>query len=292
MGDRKVADQGEHRRAAGWKKDPTGRHFGRYWDGDGWTEHVVSAEKVTSVDPMEAPIFDESPPPPAPPEPAAPAAPVAPALRGPMPTTPNYVPPVRKPSKDGGVKVWKIALGVTLGLFLFMGVCIAVIGAGANKAAKDLATQSTTGESTAQPSGTSPAGTAPATKTSYKVGETARTGDFEVTLYTFTDPQPMTNQFDKAKAGNHYLAADVQIANKGPKALTFSSIVGFHVVDAANRQYDIAFTSLKPGAPEGQIPAGEALRGLAVFEVPDGTTGLRLRVQGSLTASGAFFALN
>jgi hypothetical protein len=28
-----------------------------------------------------------------------------------------------------------------------------------------------------------------------------------------------------------------------------------------------------------------------VFEVPDGTTGLALRVQGSLTAAGAVFAL-
>lgn len=48
-----MADQGPgQQRPAGWKKDPTGRHFGRYWDGSQWTEHVISAEKVQTVDPL------------------------------------------------------------------------------------------------------------------------------------------------------------------------------------------------------------------------------------------------
>jgi hypothetical protein len=83
----------------------------------------------------------------------------------------------------------------------------------------------------------------------------------------------------------------VQIANKGSRQETFSSFIGFHLVDGANRQYDLTITTVEPKAPEGQIPAGGAIRGLAVFEVPDGTTGMRLRVQGNFTASGAFFAL-
>ena len=37
--------------AAGWMKDPSGRHFGRYWDGQQWTDHVISAETVPSIDP-------------------------------------------------------------------------------------------------------------------------------------------------------------------------------------------------------------------------------------------------
>ena len=38
--------------AAGWMKDPSGRHFGRYWDGEQWTDHVISAETVPSIDPV------------------------------------------------------------------------------------------------------------------------------------------------------------------------------------------------------------------------------------------------
>ncbi len=53
-------DQGQ--KPAGWRKDPTGRHFGRWWDGTQWTENVISAEKVQSTDPMppkpEPSIFD------------------------------------------------------------------------------------------------------------------------------------------------------------------------------------------------------------------------------------------
>jgi hypothetical protein len=57
-------------------------------------------------------------------------------------------------------------------------------------------------------------------------------------------------------------------------------------------RYNITLTDLQPKAPDGQIPGGGSLRGFATFQVPDGTPGpLRLRVQGSLTASGAYFVL-
>jgi hypothetical protein len=271
-----MADQGQPRpKPAGWKRDPTGRHFGRWWDGDQWTENVISAEKVQSIDPLpgrpEPSIFDS---PPAPPPRSAPASP---------PFSPEARPPGRR-SKDGGVKVWKIALGVMLGIFGVMVACAALIGSAANDAAKDIQADLADG-SLDNP------GTAPEAKTVYKVGDTAKTGDFEVTVYGFKDPQTTTNQFDKPAAGNRYVSVDVQVANRGTTQQAFSSVIGLHVVDGANRQYDIEFTTVEPKAPDGQIPAGGAVRGLAVFEVPEATTGLRLRAQGSLTASGAFFNL-
>jgi hypothetical protein len=48
-----MADQGSGQQwPAGWKKDPSGRHYGRYWDGQQWTEHVISSDKVQSIDPL------------------------------------------------------------------------------------------------------------------------------------------------------------------------------------------------------------------------------------------------
>lgn len=38
--------------APGWMRDPSRRHFGRYWDGERWTDHVISAETVPTVDPL------------------------------------------------------------------------------------------------------------------------------------------------------------------------------------------------------------------------------------------------
>jgi hypothetical protein len=289
-----MADQGQHpsARPAGWKKDPSGRHFGRWWDGERWTENVISAERVTGVDPLpprsEPSIFGDGPAPPAPAPPvAAPPPPPAPAVtyRGPAPTAPGYVPPPQ--TAKGGGKAWKIALGVILGLFVLMGVCAAIIANSADDAVKDVQADLSDGSLDNRTSGT-----APAPKTVYKVGDTAKTGDFEVTVYGFKDPQTTTNQFDKPAAGNRYVSVDVQVANKGSSQQLFSSIFGFHLVDSANRQYDLEFSTVEPKAPDGQIPAGGAIRGLAVFEIPESTTGLRLRVQGNITASGAFFSLS
>jgi|GEM_PF-3777790 len=97
-------------RLAGWKRDPSGRHFGRYWDGDSWTEHVISAEKVQSVDPLpprpEPSLFPDSDPPPAPipkQEPAAGSMLTGPTTSGPEPTAPEWTSQASgSPSKDGG----------------------------------------------------------------------------------------------------------------------------------------------------------------------------------------------
>ena len=75
---------GQHR-PAGWKKDPTGRHFGRWWDGNQWTENVISAKKVQSIDPVAAwlePLSLPGNPPPVPPRTAA-ATPAPPPRREP-----------------------------------------------------------------------------------------------------------------------------------------------------------------------------------------------------------------
>ena len=41
-----------HKPAEGWRRDPCGRHFGRYWSGEQWTDHVISAGRVPSIDPV------------------------------------------------------------------------------------------------------------------------------------------------------------------------------------------------------------------------------------------------
>jgi hypothetical protein len=124
------------------------------------------------------------------------------------------------------------------------------------------------------------------------VGATAKTGNFDVTVFAVTDPQPAPNRFEQPKAGFRYIAVDVQVANKSNRQERFSSLLGFSLLDAENRKYDPEFlSSLTPGPPEGEVPPGEAIRGFVVFEVPEAAAGLRFRVQGNLTAAGAFFRL-
>ena len=113
-------------------------------------------------------------------------------------------------------------------------------------------------------------------------------------MYGFKNPQPSKDQFDTPQAGNHFVSVDVQVMNPGSDQQTFSSLVGFHLLDSKNHQYDEELTAagLKPGAPDGQIAGGQAIRGFVVFQVPNGTTGpLRFRAQGSITAAGAVWTL-
>lgn len=97
-----MADQGTGQpRPAGWEKDPSGRHHGRWWDGSQWTQHVISDEKVQSVDLLppwpEPAVFPEG-------APAVPAGAVAPAQteqptvqwRGPAPTAPGWAPDAKR----------------------------------------------------------------------------------------------------------------------------------------------------------------------------------------------------
>ncbi len=140
---------------------------------------------------------------------------------------------------------------------------------------------------------TTPKTTAVAPKSStYSIGQTAKTGGFSATVYAVKDPQPPVDQFDVPKAGMHFVSVDVQVTNSGSSSTTFSSLVGFHLLDSLNHQYDEEISTITPAAPEGVIAGGQSIRGLVIFQVPDGTKGLRLKVQGGFTATGAVWQLS
>lgn len=97
-----MADQGSgQQRPAGWKKDPFGRHFGRYWDGKQWTEYVVSAEKVQSIDPL-------------PPEPEPSQLPDIPPPDASAPTTVVSTPTTAMPTVDAPTTVMRSPGGVLI----------------------------------------------------------------------------------------------------------------------------------------------------------------------------------
>lgn len=262
-----MAEQGSGPRPPGWKRDPTGRHYGRWWDGEGWTENVISAEKVQSVDPLQPRPPETISAPPPPPRQPAPAPPPSPAVAAPGP-------------RKRRVPLWvKIAAPVAL--------VVAIAASSGEDPATDVQVSGPAPTSEASPApAATPSGDRP-------VGATAKTGNLEVTVFGVTDPQPAPNRFEQPQAGFRFISVDVQVTNKSNRQERFSSLFGFSVLDGANRKYDPEFlSSVTPGAPEGEIPPGEAIRGFVVFEVPESATGLRFRVQGNITAAGAFFKLS
>ncbi|MHB8467984.1 MAG: DUF4352 domain-containing protein, partial [Acidimicrobiales bacterium] len=111
----------------------------------------------------------------------------------------------------------------------------------------------------------------PAPAAAYKVGDSAMTSGWKVTVFGFTDPLTPPSQYDTPQAGDHYVSVDVQITNPSNKQEPFSSLIAFHLVDSLNHQYEIAIIpELAPGAPDGQIAAGQSIRGQVGFQVPDG----------------------
>lgn len=176
-------------------------------------------------------------------------------------------------------------IGTTLSALatLLFVVIFAVAGNAANEAANSLAVTDNA----------SPGIAAGSTEAAYNVGDTASTGGFKVTVYGFKDPQPPVNEFMTPGPGMRYVSVDVQMTNPGSKQQRFSSMLGFRLIDGQNRQYNENFmdAGLTPGAPGGEFAAGQSVRGYVAFEVPDGTSGLKLRAQGNLTAAGAVFNL-
>ena len=302
---------------AGWYTDPAGSEQHRWWDGAKWTNILR---------PPSAPAEAELTAPPSAPEPTArgPSAISTPAPTAPAPAPDKWettdaaplshddasrsttTPDRRQPTPASRLRVWHLAAVAFVALILGF-----LLGKAGNKSSSTTAATATTaaspsfrapsttvngsvtGAATGSPSTTSPAHatTVAPKQTTYAVGQTASTSGWNVTVFAVHNPQ--TPATVTPGAGKHYVSVDVQVTNAASQSATWSGLVGFHLLDAQNHQYDIEITDITPKAPDGPVPAGGRLRGLAVFTVPNATTGaLRLQVQASPTAGGAIFNLS
>lgn len=125
----------------------------------------------------------------------------------------------------------------------------------------------------------------------YAVGDTATTSDFEVTLHSVEDPFDPADGFSTPAEGHRYVAVELEVRNLADEQRTFSTLAYTEILDSTNRAWDVELTGTNRPTVEGDMPAGDARRGWVVFEVGDDAAELRLRVKGSITASGAIFVL-
>jgi hypothetical protein len=127
----------------------------------------------------------------------------------------------------------------------------------------------------------------------YVLGETGRSGGFGFTVLGIQDPFRTPDRVATPTSGRRYVAIDVRVTNLSESTQeSFSSPDGFHLLDAHDRQIDETIVpGVEPGAPDGKFAPGQAMRGLVIFEIPYGTSGLKLRCQGNITSAGAVFRL-
>ena len=152
-----MADEADESRAPGWHRDPFGRFYGRYWDGERWTAQVVKENRSLSTDPPDGPTPPGGSPPLADP---------------PVPT------PVRAPEATGRTwRRWQVLAGVGVAF-------LAGVGVGGSGAEKEKTVEATGQASTTQatlshiqviPPSTTPAPTPPPTLATTTIATTTTT---------------------------------------------------------------------------------------------------------------------
>lgn len=161
-------------------------------------------------------------------------------------------------------------------------VLIIVTGIASNSGTKSPGTTNAVSNQAAPTTSTNAANT-------YAIGQVARTGGFSFIVYGVSDPDN-AGAFP-APAGQHFVTVDLQVTNDDNKAEMYSSLLGLHLLDSQNHQYSESPGVRSPSPPDGEMSAGQSVRGFVTFEVPDGTVPTAMRVQGNITAAGAIIAL-
>ena len=228
--------------------------------------------------PQSSPLPPHNPPAPTPPRyaPPPPYAPTPPPF-APAPYYPPWAGPPPQPARRVHGCVWAIlaALAVTIVAFVALVIALLVVG---HKVRHNFDTSG------------SLAGPPPPAR--YTVGQTGRSSGFDFTVHAVKAPFSAPGDYALPTAGYEYVQVDVEVKNTRSSSQEFSSLLAFHLYDADGRSYGEAIVAgIQPTPPDGPIGPAQSVRGFAMFEVPTTATKLRLRCQGSLTASGAVFTL-
>ena len=120
----------------------------------------------------------------------------------------------------------------------------------------------------------------------FKVGDMVALGDYEVTVHGVQDPLPPQNQLVTVPPGDRYVGVDVEVTNTTDESKPFSGLLAFELQDAENRTYDPTFSGHQPAMPDGELAPNSGKRGLAVFQVPEVMSALRLNFDSSVFGTG------
>ncbi len=121
----------------------------------------------------------------------------------------------------------------------------------------------------------------------FTVGDTVKLGDWKVKVNQVTDPYTPDNDFVTPAAGNRYVMVDAQVTNDSGKPQTVSSMMCFELRDDSSRKHSVTVTGDQASSLDGEVAAGDTLRGDLAFEVPDSAKNLQLQFKCNLFGSGS-----
>lgn len=180
---------------------------------------------------------------------------------------------------------------------------VAVIG-NMPSASENTATSAVTLESTVQPNPTIAATdtslpsdtpvpateTAPAKLQIYKIGDTIPIGDLTMIVNKLSFSNG--NEIFKPDAGNKFAIVDVTFENKGSSSANLSTMLQMSLKDNTSQAYsvDLSAESVSGGKTlDGELAAGEKLRGQVGFQVPNNAKGFQFVFDASLFEFGRVF---
>lgn len=97
------------------------------------------------------------------------------------------------------------------------------------------------------------------------------------------------NDFAKPEEGKKFLVVDVTVENKSDKTEAISTLLQMSLKDSSGQKYDIdlmAQTASGGTSVDGELAAGEKVRGDVGFQVPADATGLHFEFDASVFGSG------
>jgi len=131
---------------------------------------------------------------------------------------------------------------------------------------------------------------APVTQQNYKVGDVVSIGDHVLVVLGWENVQP--SDFSKPDAGKKFVAVELLIVNNSQSAMSVSTLLQMSMKDETGQKYDVDFmasTAIGGSSVDGELAAGEKVRGKVGFQVAENATGLQFVFDADVWGSGKVF---
>ena len=120
----------------------------------------------------------------------------------------------------------------------------------------------------------------------FKVGDVVKIGDWQVTVNSVKSNPGGT--YDTLKSGDDYLVVDATYENISTQSRTLSTLLQVGVKDSTGLKYtETVAASVTLTLPDGNVNAGDKVRGQLVWEVPTTMKQFNFSFQSDAFSSGA-----
>jgi hypothetical protein len=131
---------------------------------------------------------------------------------------------------------------------------------------------------------------APAAQQNFKIGDVIAIGDN--TLVVLGWENVPASDLSAPEAGKKFVAVELLIVNKSQSPMSVSTLLQMSMKDNTSQKYDVDFmasTAIGGGSVDGELAAGEKLRGKVGFQIPENAQGLQFVFDASVFGTGKVF---